>query len=496
MHSTYLRSSILKIVSIKLILLCALSLILFNLCLPGAQAQKPKKPESPTRVLVVKDYKWGSAGMGRSAIMSEITIENRSDNDYKDLSVEVDFYTSNDIPLGSLRTTINEILPARSEKTFYNVKFGIMHSELKNSVARIVNAELIEKGTPTQARDLILVKNWEWTGGQYGTEGILKEVTLDNRSNQAWKDIEINVNFLGIKGGKMGVKGFTSRAVIHDVLPPRSTRTYMGVNVGFRHPDAKEVSISVRRAKPISDKELKIKLAKKEGKKAVKKKKRKKPAAPGEEGYDETESAMYDESGKRLSLSERYKRKLAEEQGIAPPPADTGSTQTDTTTTSDDKVALSDDTPEKTESTVKEAITAPKDGEPADIQTAEQADDTAVSEDDEEYEYEYEEEVPLPTEDIVVEDFTFSGSVPQTMGRITEITLRNLSEIPYTKIELKIDFFSFKEEAPMFSNRATIVDVLPAKEKKTFRNIEAGFLNAIPQEVRIQVLDAIPFSQY
>ena len=117
--------------------------------------------------------------------------------------------------------------------------------------------------------------------------------------------------------------------------------------------------------------------------------------------------------------------------------------------------------------------------------------------DEEEYEYEYEEEFPLPSEDIVVEDFVWAGGgVPQTMGRISEITLRNISGIDYTNIQLKIEFFSFKQETPMFSNRATIVDVLPANSKKTFKNIKAGFLNAIPQEVRIIVLDAIPFSQY
>ncbi|MCZ6864100.1 MAG: hypothetical protein O7D98_00620, partial [Candidatus Dadabacteria bacterium] len=68
--------------------------------------------------------------------------------------------------------------------------------------------------------------------------------------------------------------------------------------------------------------------------------------------------------------------------------------------------------------------------------------------------------------------------------------------IDYTNIELRIDFFSLQQETPMFSNRATISDVLPANSKKTFKNIKAGFLNAIPQEVRIIVLDAIPFSQY
>lgn len=478
------QNSRFKVINLNILMLIALSFILINILPTIAQAQKSKR-ESVKRVIVVKDYKWASGGMGRPAIMSEITIENRGMYDYKDIAVEVDLYTSNDIPLGSLRTTIKEILPSKSEKTFYNLNFGIMHAELKNSVTRVVNAEIIEKGTPTQAKDLILVKNWEWTGGRYGTEGILKEITLDNRGSEAWKDIEININFLGTKGGKLGVRGFTSRAVIHDIIPPRSERTYYGINVGFRHPDAKDVNISVRSAKPISDKELKIKQAKKEGKKAVKKKKRK-PKAEGEEGYTEDDSG-YDESGRKLSLSEKYKKKLAEEQGTTAPPADTG-------TTSDDQVAVSDK-PAGQDSPVKEAITAPKDDTAQDTSTTAQASDSTSSEDEEEYEYEYEEDFPLPTEDIVVEDFVFSGAVPQTMGRLSEITLRNLSEIPYTKIDLKIEFYSFKEETPMFSNRATIVDVLPAKSERTFKNIKAGFINAIPQEVRIRVLDAIPMNQ-
>ena len=134
-------------------------------------------------------------------------------------------------------------------------------------------------------------------------------------------------------------------------------------------------------------------------------------------------------------------------------------------------------------------MTVPKD------ETA-QTNEEAGSDDEEEYEYTYDEEVPLPAEDIVVDAFKFSGSVPQTMGRITEITLRNLSDIPYTNIELKIDFFSFGQETPMYSNRATINDVLPAKGEKTFKNIKAGFLNAIPQEGRIKIVTAVPFSQY
>jgi len=480
--------------NLNIFILAVLSFALLHVSAPYAQAQK-KKPESVKRVLVVKDYKWSSGGMGRPAIMSEITIENRGENDYKDLSVEVDLYTANDIPLGSLRTTIKEILPAKSEKTFYNLNFGIMSAELKNSVARVVNAELIEKGTPTQARDLILVKNWEWSGGQYGTEGILKEITLDNRSSEAWKDIEISVNFLGTKGGKLGVSGFTSRAVIHDVIPPRSERTYYGINVGFRHPDAKQVSINVRSAEPISDKELKITLAKKEGKTAVKKKKVKKTVNEDGEVVISESDPDYGPDGKKLSLSEKYKKKLASEQGTTIPPADAGPSDTGAgvaETLPEEQVALSEE-PADSGQSVKESITA---APTEDTSTTAQADQETASEGDEEYEYEYEEEVPLPTEDIVVVDFKFSGAVPQTMGRITEITLKNLSDIPYTNIDLKIDFFSLKQETPMFSNRATISDVLPAKGEKKFKNINAGFLNAIPQEVRIKIVNAVPFSQY
>jgi len=492
MHFITQQTSKLKDLNINILMLIVFSFILIQISLPNAQAAK-KKTESVKRVIVVKDYKWASGGMGRPAILAEITLENRGNYDYKDIAIEVDLYTKNDIPLGSLRSTIKEILPSKSEKTFYNVKFGIMHSELQNTVARVVGADLIEKGTPTQAKDLILVKNWEWSGGQYGTEGILKEITLDNRSSEAWKDIKIRVDFLGIKGGKFGVRGFTSRAVIHDIIPPRSVRTYKDINIGFRHPDARTVSISVMSAKPISDKELKIKMAKKEGKTAKKKKKKKKSSADGDGKYTDTD-AGYDFSGRKLSLSEKYKKQLQKEQGITTPPSDAGSAGI-SETTSGDQVALSEapGVSSQEPQSVKEVITATKEEKDTTTAQVENSDES----DEEEYEYEYEEEVPLPSEDIVVEDFVWAGGgVPQTMGRISEITLRNISGIDYTNIQLKIEFFSFKQETPMFSNRATIVDVLPANSKKTFKNIKAGFLNAIPQEVRIIVLDAIPFSQH
>jgi hypothetical protein len=443
------------------------SVLLSGVSAPGALAAD-RTLESPKRVLVVKDYKWASGGMGRPAIMKEITLQNIGKYDYENIAIEVDLYTKNDIPLGSIRGTIHDILPHGTEKTFYNIKFGIMSAELQNTIARVAGADLIEKGTPAQARDLIQVKGWEWSGGQYGTEGVLKSITLVNKSNDNWKDIKIRVDFLGIPGAKVGVRGFTSRAVIHDILPAKSERTYNNINVGFRHPDARSVDISVMSAKQISEKELKVKMAKKEGKRAVKKKKKKTAAtgegtAPGEEG-------TVPESQKELSLSERYKQKLAQERGEVPP------------------------APEEGTESVKDAMT----GEGGEERVAEEEageEEAAEGGEEGEEEYEYEEEVPLPAEDIVVEDLKWGGGVTGTIGKLSEITLHNLSDINYTKIQLEIQFFSFKEEAPMFSNKTTIYEVLPANSRKTFRNVDAGYLNALPQEIRVEVLNAVPMGQ-
>jgi hypothetical protein len=109
-----------------------LAILLSGIATPASNAVD-RTLEAPKRVLLVKDYKWASGGMGRPAIMKEITLQNVGKYDYENISIEVDLYTKNDIPLGSLRGTIHDILPHGSEKTFYNVKFGIMSAELQNT---------------------------------------------------------------------------------------------------------------------------------------------------------------------------------------------------------------------------------------------------------------------------------------------------------------------------------------------------------------------------
>ncbi|MFQ5788333.1 MAG: hypothetical protein ACE5H1_10195, partial [Thermodesulfobacteriota bacterium] len=278
---------------INFLVVLFLSNLLFTIITTPLLFAASKDSESPKRVIQVKDYKWREGGMGRAGIMQEITLENIGKSDYENMEIEVDLYTTNDIPLGSLRSTIKDVIQSGTKKTFKNINFGIMHSDLQKTIVRVVGAEKIEKGTLGHPKDLILVKDWEWAGGRYGTEGILKEITLENRSKNNYSNIKLEVQYLGIPGAKVGPKGHTERTVIHDILPANRERTYKGINVGFRHPHANKVNIVVTDANKISVKELKYRLAKK-----------------GES--IEIEGEEYAKIKKRKTLAERYR----EERGI------------------------------------------------------------------------------------------------------------------------------------------------------------------------------------
>jgi hypothetical protein len=110
----------------------------------------------------------------------------------------------------------------------------------------------LEKKTDIGPKDVILVKNWQWAGANFGAEGILKEITLENTSKEDFKDPRLKIDYLGTTGPKEGYGGPTSIFVIHDSLPAKTTKTFKDINVGFRHPDEKREQIIVLNAKRIT----------------------------------------------------------------------------------------------------------------------------------------------------------------------------------------------------------------------------------------------------
>jgi len=109
------------------------------------------------------------------------------------------------------------------------------------------------KETNIDTKDLILVKDWKWASANFGGAALLREITLDNRSNQDVKDLRIRIGYLGTKGAKQGYYGPTSIFFIHDLLPAKSVKTFRNINAGFRHPDESKENMSVLSAKTITD---------------------------------------------------------------------------------------------------------------------------------------------------------------------------------------------------------------------------------------------------
>ena len=441
--------------------LLSLLVLISIILIPGISFAQRVKAD---KAIVIEDYTWGASTMGGQATLRDITLKNTSLQEFENIDIEIELFTINSIPQGSLRGTIHDVLPAGATKTFEKIKFGLMHSDLQRSIARVVRADYIQTGTPDQPSDLILVTNWEWQGGQYGTEGILKEITLENRSDQNYKDIKIRINDLGVRGSaKVGTEGYTSNVVIHDILPAKSSSTYTNVNVGFRHPDSTDSYIYVVDANELSNKELRY-IIKKETK----------------EGNYETakkvEITLEDEPERRLSIAERYRQKLEETdvnfntdvadseindaQGVEIP-ADTSD---DAIGTSDEAVATRT---EQTDFDQEDMLkNKPSDNlKPKEIELGYATDD----------------DIALPKQDIVVTDFKWGSGVPGSQGVMKEIRLKNRSGITYSKIELLVEFVS-STGVPLASKNVKIIDVLPPHSSKTFEDIKLGLIVVLPNE--------------
>lgn len=245
--------------------------------------------------IAVKDYTWKSSGRGRVGVLKDITLKNLSLTEYKNIQVEVELYSRSGTPLGSLRTTLKDLLPAGSEKTYYNVNLGIMNTDLEDSTARIVSADEKDAGPISRIGRSILVKDYEFSKAQYGTESFIKSITLQNTTNKDYKNVIIKISDLGVGGAKAGYEGYVTKATINKVLPANSTVTFREINVGFTHPDSKEKYIVVSDATPVSKKELKYLYSEQKDSIEIK------------------ESSADLEEERKLSLVERYREKLKRE---------------------------------------------------------------------------------------------------------------------------------------------------------------------------------------
>lgn len=554
------------------ILLIALT-VLLPITTTEAQ-QKKRKIETAKTALIITDYQWRTGGRGVEGILSSVTIENIGSKDYENISIELEFISYNDVPQGSLRTTINDNLISGATKTFTNISLGIMNTELEKSVIRITGAKIVERGIDSP-KDVIIVKDWEWLETNYGTEGILKFITLENKSDKNYKNIQIIVEYKGVGDSK----AVPYRTIIHEYLPANSEKTFNSINVGFKYKGARDTLVSVLDAKRISKKEYRSILSKK-GIKVDQ-------DTPGIDSYPE-----YDESFQKdrsLSLSERYRKYVLKIDPESGSETIEGIEETETEILIDTQIeqeetyayyrdqskypkrvdnAISEDQllreqakifpdffqdivivsaqaeptqpirnePENYEKHIveytyeenkedknivsrafgwtkdlvglgdeyeEEVLVETKVAVNKNISSAGKHPYTSVEKvegrnveyetiNEEIYPLEYDEDLePLPSIDIEISDYKLHPGIVSTIGKLDEITLINRSNITYTNIQLEVTFYSRAATKQLGSNKFSINEILPKRTRRTFRNVDIGYLNTEPEEVKIRIVDAI-----
>lgn len=412
-----------------------LALLLFPLLLsPRAEVAYAQQP-NPREDLTVTDYSWKSYGVGRMATLSEITVANSGRTNYKNIKIRIDLFTRTGKLLGSLRGKIHEELSAGSRKTFSNLDLGLMNSDFEDSEAMVTGAEVSGSSSSSGAENVIFVKNWEFEGASFGTEGFITEITLENTGKTHFKNIKL---LLTEKEGRTG-PGSThlSSVTIHNVLPAGEERTFTGINVGFSSPNAVERSIAVSGAEVITTKELNYILSgggslgerikkKISSVSMLRKKDGEKKAEPRQEAppSDESESAY--ESGA---------------ESVSPPASSVGSTG-----------SVADKSTELYQEQPREAF---------------------------------------PKHDIVIREFEWGSGIPGATATLSKLVIENISDIAYEKIVLEIEFFK-SSNAPFGSNRFKIKKVLAPKQVMWLRNVQVGFISKLPNPnlIKLRVVKA------
>ncbi len=411
-----------------------LALLLFPLLL-SPQADVAYAQPNPREDLTVTDYSWKSYGVGRIATLAKITVANSGKTNYKNIKIRVDLLTRTGKLLGSLQGKIAEELPAGSQKTFSNLDLGLMNSDLENSEAMVTGAEVSGSSLSARAENVIFIKNWEFEGASFGTEGFITEITLENTGKTHFKNIKLLLTEKD--GGTRPGSTHLSSVTIHDVLPAGEERTFTGINVGFSSPKAVERSIAVSGAEAITTKELNYILS---GGGSLGERIKKKISSVSilrkKDGEKKTEPP------KQTSSSDESESAYNEgTEGVSPTASSVGSTSS----AADKNTELSQEQP-------REAF---------------------------------------PKHDIVIREFEWGSGIPGATATLSKLVIENISDIAYEKIELEIEFFK-SSNTPFGSNRFKIKEVLAPKQVMWLRNVQVGFISKLPDpnHIKLRVIKA------
>lgn len=425
--------------------------------LSGQTETSYARDRNPEDDLSVKSYSWKSHGVGRLAVLREITIANSGETGYGNVEIRVDLLTRSGKFAGSFRKKIQGEVAAASEATFHDVELGLMSLALEDSEAVVTDAEASRSDPRGNARDAILVKNWEFEGARFANEGFITEITLENTGKSHFKNIRLLVTERGAESS--AGRDHMSSVVIRDVIRAGEEKTFTGVNVGFSSPDARERSVSVAGAEAISTKELnyilagggslgqtiKDKLA--SVRRPERAKEEKTPVSDDPDSSSETDRARNDGGGREKKTespdAEETVRDIPKDDDGIPPENQDGR-------------ATFPDNPAQAEAVAEEETPQ-----------------------------------PLPRHDIAIREFKWGAGIPGSMGTLAKLVVENVSEFTYSEIELEIEFFT-PQNAPFGSNRFKLKEVLAPGKVIKLENVQVGFISKLPNpnNIKLRVVKA------
>jgi len=98
----------------------------------------------PKELISVKEWKWEGANFGATGLLKKLVLENNSSWNYRDIKVRIDYLGTmggKEGTAGPTATfTINDKIPAKSEKTFTKINVGFRHPDSKKERIRVTNA--------------------------------------------------------------------------------------------------------------------------------------------------------------------------------------------------------------------------------------------------------------------------------------------------------------------------------------------------------------------
>jgi len=101
-------------------------------------------PKTDVRSKLDLDFTWRKEGFG-NVMEANFKVKNNSDYTIKDIKITCEHFAPSGTNIDSNKSTIYEVVKARSSKRFNNYNMGFIHSQARSSSCRISDFKIVQR---------------------------------------------------------------------------------------------------------------------------------------------------------------------------------------------------------------------------------------------------------------------------------------------------------------------------------------------------------------